>query len=75
MKNLKLIHRDIKPDNILKMKDGNYKIIDLGIAKDLSKKGVTMGYDKYKGIDTPLGTAGYKIDAEILKKDPEFYYF
>ncbi|MEZ4357413.1 MAG: protein kinase [Eubacteriales bacterium] len=38
-----LIHRDVKPRNILINEKGNVRIIDFGIAKNLSAETVTLG--------------------------------
>lgn len=49
----KLIHRDIKPGNILLTADGNAKLADLGLAKDL------LADKKLTKTGTSLGTLLY----------------
>jgi len=53
-----LVHRDIKPDNILVTKNGTAKLCDYGLAKTRPEKG------------RPLGTPNY-ISPEQARGDPE----
>lgn len=60
----KLVHRDVKPTNIMITKEGVVKLCDLGIAKlldagatdsDLTKKGYAVGSPYYIAPETCLG--------------------
>ncbi|XP_075690435.1 protein kinase C theta type-like [Rhinoderma darwinii] len=56
-----IVHRDIKPDNIMLDKDGHIRIIDLGLAQD----GVTSS-TKINGV---TGTYDYMAPEVLLEKD------
>ena len=39
---ISVVHRDIKPQNIIRKDDGNYVLLDMGLALDLSDKSLTQ---------------------------------
>lgn len=60
-----IIHRDIKPDNIMLSKSGELKIADLGLAKLTSEEGTNITV-----TGATLGTPHYISPEQILgKKD------
>ncbi|MCK4788110.1 MAG: protein kinase [Desulfobacteraceae bacterium] len=59
---LDVIHRDLKPQNIMIDKEGNAKIMDFGIARSLQAKGITR-----EGI--AVGTPEYMSPEQAEAKD------
>ncbi|CAD0222056.1 Serine/Threonine protein kinase with WD40 repeats [Planktothrix agardhii] len=49
----KVIHRNLKPDNIMRRRNGEYVLINFGVAKDLS---ATLVYTQ---VGTRVGSDGY----------------
>lgn len=67
-----LIHRDIKPLNMLKFTDGSYKISDFGLVKNLEQDsllktqfGTVMGTSKYLAPEISNGSTEYTILSDI----------
>jgi cGMP-dependent protein kinase len=56
----KIIHRDLKPDNLMLEYNGYIKVIDFGVAKDITGKDYT---------NTFMGTAHYMAPEIILGKN------
>jgi len=59
---LGVVHRDLKPGNIMIDKDGDAKIMDFGIARSLSGKGIT-------GAGVLIGTPEYMSPEQVEGKD------
>jgi len=59
---LGVVHRDLKPQNIMLDEDGNARIMDFGIARSLSGKGITGG-------GAFIGTPEYMSPEQVEGKD------
>ena len=59
-----VVHRDLKPGNIMIDKDGNAKIMDFGIARSLLGKGLT-------GEGTIIGTPDYMSPEQVEGKEAD----
>ena len=59
----KVIHRDLKPDNIMRRQTGELVLIDFGVAKLLEQSGVAPGNSGK--IGTTIGTPGYAAPEQI----------
>jgi len=59
---LGIVHRDLKPQNIMVDEAGNAKIMDFGIARSISAKGIT-------GAGVMIGTPEYMSPEQVEGKD------
>jgi serine/threonine protein kinase/tetratricopeptide (TPR) repeat protein len=59
---LGVVHRDLKPQNVMLDEDGNARIMDFGIARSLSGKSIT-------GAGAFIGTPEYMSPEQVEGKD------
>jgi len=59
-----VVHRDLKPQNIMIDRDGNARIMDFGIARSVKGKGLT-------GANVMIGTPEYMSPEQVDGKDAD----
>ncbi|MBR5528152.1 MAG: protein kinase [Clostridia bacterium] len=61
-----IIHRDVKPQNIMITREGTIKVMDFGIAKMINSESITM-------TDKAIGTVDYISPEQASGKNVGFY--
>ena len=61
---LGVVHRDLKPQNVMIDREGNSRIMDFGIARSLKAKGIT-------GAGVMIGTPEYMSPEQVDGKDTD----
>ena len=75
-----LVHRDIKPDNLMLTRDGRAKLMDLGLAKDtdsgqeLTMSGSVFGTPGYISPEAAVDAKDTDIRADVYSLGATFYH-
>jgi tetratricopeptide (TPR) repeat protein/TolB-like protein/tRNA A-37 threonylcarbamoyl transferase component Bud32 len=64
-----VLHRDIKPDNIMVTPSGQVKILDFGLARRLTAEEETEAFETEPGAIS--GTAGYIAPEVLVGREPD----
>jgi serine/threonine protein kinase len=76
----KIVHRDIKPDNIMMSNDGDVKLTDLGLAREtkrdstLTITGVVMGSPAYISPEQATGEKNLDVRSDIYSLGATLYH-
>ncbi len=71
---LNLVHRDVKPDNIIVTTDGVAKLCDLGLAKDRPDEGLSMGTPAYISPEQAKGQSEVDIRSDLYSLGASMYH-